>query len=216
MNATAAERLGKTAHDLLRRGSSILLSLRGGYTGLQPPHQGITPGSRTLYQFRLGEAHGHPKLAAVQLAGHQGKLEFARHHADDLVGLAVEQNLLAQDMNVAMEAAAPRLVTQNRQLLAALILLLRKGATHQRRNAEHRKDACGESCGVDLRRGALAGEFIGKGLVTAQAGKGMGVSHVGADPGCCDTGCIGAILYALQDIAERDESGRFGKRQGPQ
>src|SRR5277367_3993807 len=204
MNATAAERLGKAAHDLLRRGSSILLGLHGGHTGLQPPDQVVAPVSCTLYQFGLGEAHGHPKLTAVQLAGHKGKLEFARHHADDLVRLAVEENLLAQDMNVAMETAAPRLVAENCQLLAALILLLSKGAAHQRRNAEHRKDTCGESCGVDLSRGALAGEFIGRGLVTAQAGEGMGVAHVDASPGRRDTGCISAILYAFQDIAERD------------
>ena len=104
----------------------------GSHAGLQPPDHVVAPGSRALDQFSLGEAHGHPKLAAVQLAGNQRKFELARHHADDLVGLAVEQNLLAQDVGIAMEAAVPRLVAEHGHLLAALIFLLGKDAAHQR------------------------------------------------------------------------------------
>ncbi len=33
---------------------------------------------------------GNPYLIAVQLAGHKGKLEIARHDSDDLVGPAVK------------------------------------------------------------------------------------------------------------------------------
>ena len=112
MNATAGERRWKVAHDLLRRVGSIVPGLRRGCAGLQPSDHVEGPASRTLDQFRRGEAHGHPKLAAVQLARNQRKLEFAGHDADNLVRLAVKKNLLAENAGIAMQAAVPCLIAE--------------------------------------------------------------------------------------------------------
>src|SRR6202034_3894982 len=98
MNVAAGERRWKVAHDLLGRVASILLGLSWGHAPLQPSDHIVAPVSRALNQFRLGEAHGHPKFAAVQLARNQRKLEFARHDTDNLVGLAVEKNFSAHNV----------------------------------------------------------------------------------------------------------------------
>jgi hypothetical protein len=95
----------------------ILLRLRGRHTRLEPADHVVAPGTRASGQFVLREAHRHPKLAAVQLAGNQRKLEIAGHDADDLVRFAVEQNLPAQNLLDRREAAAPCLIAEQRHLL---------------------------------------------------------------------------------------------------
>jgi len=150
---TTAERWRKVAHDLLRRADSILLCLRRGDTRLQQPDHVVGPiPGRAVESFSLREAHGDPKLAAVQLTRSQRKFKLTRHHADDLVGLAVEKNLPAQYVDIAIEATSPGLVTEQRHLLTAIVLLLGKGAAHQGRDAEHGKHACCKPRGIDLCR----------------------------------------------------------------
>jgi hypothetical protein len=67
----------------------MLLGLGRGHTGLQQSDHVLCPITRrALESFSLREALGYPKLAAVQLTKKQREVEFAWHHADDLVGLA--------------------------------------------------------------------------------------------------------------------------------
>src|SRR6202789_3869205 len=122
MNMTTAERWRKVAHDILRRTVSILLGLRRGDTGLQQPDHVVGPiPRRALESFSLREAHGDPKLAAVQLTRNQRKFEFARHHANDLQGLALGKNFPARYVDIAIEATSPGLVAEQRPLLTAIV-----------------------------------------------------------------------------------------------
>src|SRR5271156_4600011 len=113
MDAAPGEGWWKIAHDLACRSGSILLRLRGGYPGLQPPHHIEGPTSLTLLELTLREAHGYPQFTAVQLARNQGKLKVPGHDPDDLVRFAVEENLLSNDASLAMETASPHLVTEH-------------------------------------------------------------------------------------------------------
>src|SRR5271163_2107862 len=113
-----------------------------------------------------------------------------------------------------MEAAAPRLVAEDDDLLATVIFLLIKSAAHKWRDTERRENAGREARRVDLRWGTETGEFIIGRSVTAQVGKCMSVTDICANPGSCDTRRIAAIIHAFNSIAECDEPGRVRKWQG--
>ena len=149
--------------------------------GFSRPTSVIAPSSRALDQFRLGEAHRHPKLAAVQLAGNQGKLEFTRHHADDFVRLAVEKNFLAEDVGIAMESASPGLIAEHRHLPLPSSSCWVKARPINGETSKHGKHAGSKPRGIDLCRFTQAGEFIGRWLIAAQARKRMSVAHIGAN-----------------------------------
>ena len=139
MNANARHCRGQRPRSFLRHAFRILLRLLRRDARLQPADHLVVPGSG-LYKIVLGEAHRHPQLAAVELPWDQRKLELPRHHADNLVRFAVQQNGLAEDSRVAVHPAAPHLVADDGHLLPALILLLRKGPSQQRLDTQRGKD----------------------------------------------------------------------------
>src|ERR1700733_14687250 len=114
MNTAARESRWKAAHDLTRCSNRILLRLFGSYARLQTSHQVVAPPCCTSGDFCWCEAHRNPKLSVVQLDGNQREREVSRHYANDFVGFAVEQNLLAENAFIAVEAAMPDAVAENR------------------------------------------------------------------------------------------------------
>ena len=84
------------------------------------------------------------------MAGDEGKLEVARHDADDDVRLAIEQDLLAEDAGFAMEAALPGVIAEDGDLLVLIVLLLREDAAQQWLNGERCEDARRQPRGVHL------------------------------------------------------------------
>ena len=217
MNAAPGERRRKVALDFLGSSRSLLLSLRGGHARFQAAYQVVRPGAGPLNEFILRNAHWNPKFAAVQLPRHQRKFEIARHDANNLVRLAIELNLLANDVGVAMKAAAPGLVAEHGHLHRALIFLLCKAAAHQRRDAQGGKHAGRQARCIDLRGNARAGEFIRSRRISAQAGESMRIADIDLNSRSRDAGSIVAIvIHAFQVVAERDQPAGLGKRQRPQ
>ena len=102
----------------------VLASLFGGDARLEAADHAVAPvGLRAAVELFRAQAHRDPQLAAVEMAGDERKFEIARHDADHDVRLAVEEDLLAEDARVAVEAALPGGVAENGDLLALRILV---------------------------------------------------------------------------------------------
>jgi hypothetical protein len=137
MNAGHERR--KIAHDFGGRLLSIGLRLRGRNAGFETPYHLEPPGANALRKFDLRKTERHPKLGAIELTGEQGKLEIARHDPDYDVRFAVQEQLGAEDLRIAVEAGLPHRVTKDRQLLTFIVFLLREEATEERLYTERRK-----------------------------------------------------------------------------
>ena len=94
--------------------------------------------------------------------GLSGKLEAPGHDADDDIGLPVKQDLCAENVRVAVEAAFPGGVTQHRDQLLLLIFLGGEDAAHERRDAQRGEDGGRHARGVDLGRLADSGELVAR------------------------------------------------------
>ena len=115
---------GIVAHDFLRDALRVALRLGGRDARLQTAHHLVAPVSRRCGGKLLRrEAHGNPQLGAVQLPGVQWEFEIARHHADDEIGLSIQQDLGVQNLGVAMEAGLPGGIAEHHDLLAVLVLV---------------------------------------------------------------------------------------------
>ena len=139
VNAQSAHARGKAVHDLLRRGLHIFNCLRERHARFHAAHHRVIPASGAIHQLALGKAHRNPQLAAIQLPRNQRKFEIARHHANNLVGFAVEHYLGSKYTRIRMEPAVPHLVADHGHLLPALIFLLCEDAAHLGRDAKHLK-----------------------------------------------------------------------------
>ena len=87
----------------------------------------------------------------------QRKFEVPRHDSDDYIGLAIQQDLRAQNLFVAMKALLPDRVAQNRDLLAVLGFVRGEHAAKMRLNGKRRKHAGGQAGGVHLSWLTVAG-----------------------------------------------------------
>src|SRR5690349_24391910 len=115
------------------------------------------------------------------MASIEREFEVPLHHADHHIRLAIQQDLGAQNLRVAMESALPRRITQHHKLLVLLVLLAREGAAEQGLNLKRREDAGTEARSVDMRRLARAGQLKASAAEAAQAIKRMRVASVGAN-----------------------------------
>ena len=80
-----------------------------------------------------GEGDGHPQLFTVGRV-----VELGGHHADDVVGAAVERELASDRRAIAAEPSCPKAVAQHDDLFTPrLILLLREDAAMHGRKVEH-------------------------------------------------------------------------------
>jgi hypothetical protein len=70
----------------------------------------------------------------------QGKLEIARHNADHGVRLAVEKNLISENLHIAVEVRLPHAIAEHRHLLVFFVFPLRERAPQQRSNSQGGKD----------------------------------------------------------------------------
>jgi hypothetical protein len=201
-------------HDLLRHAVGVSLGLCRRHAGLQPPHQREVPaGARFRRELLRQQAHRHPQLRAVQVAGEQRKLEVAWHHTDDHVRLAVEQDFHPQHIGIAVEPALPRLVAQHRYQLLLLVLLLRENAAHQRRHAEHGKHRRRHACGGNLRGLADTRQLKAQAGESAQRRKRARVAPIDHHLGSRHWPGIGmAPVGSGHLIAERHQP--FGMREG--
>ena len=162
--------------------SASCAACREGDAILEAGDHVVSPKAGVLIgKFVRREAHGHPELRLVEVPGLQGKLETARHHADDRVGLAVENDGTAEDVRIAVVAVQPQGITDDCQRLMGVLFLLRKDAAKDGLNAEGGEDTCGEPGGVDFFRSGAAGKLKVGGGVAAKRGERAGCVRVGAD-----------------------------------
>ena len=108
----------------------------------------------------MAQAEGNPKFAAGQMSWLQRKLEIARHDADDNVGLPVQQDLLAENLRIRMEAAFPGCIAQNHKMLVVLFLLRREEATDHGCDSQGGKNTGAESRCIHIDRLHATGQFI--------------------------------------------------------
>ncbi len=93
----------KFAHDLPGDAVSILRGLRESDSILEAGDDVISPKAGVLLGKLIGsKTQRHPELGLIQAARLQRKLEAARHHADDGVRFAVENDGAAQHMWIAV------------------------------------------------------------------------------------------------------------------
>src|SRR5260221_8600736 len=109
------------------------LRLPGSSAGPKAPHHARAPRRRAARRkFLWLQAERKPKLALVHMPRVERKLEIARHHADHGIRLAVEKDRASQYVRIAVEAAAPHVITQHRHLLVFVIFALRERAPQKR------------------------------------------------------------------------------------
>jgi hypothetical protein len=207
----------EVAHHFLGYAIGILLRLGSRDAGLETSDHLEVPVAvtKTGGQLLGGKAHRNPELALVQSARGEGKFEVARHHADDLVWLAVEQELPADHTRVAVEAALPGAVAQHRDLLMLVVLLLREHATENWLNAQGGEDSAGQARTSDLRRLATTGEFIAVLGIRTQRCKAAGIAHVLPYFNAGD-GLDSGEALAFESIIQRDELAGIVEGQRPQ
>ncbi len=126
-NAGRAHGRGEVALNLAVRGLHILQSLGEGHAGSEARQHPVIPASSAVDEIAFGKTDGNPQFAAVELAWDEGKLEGARHHADDFVGCAVEEDLRSGDVRIVVEAAVPHRIADDGDGLVLFVLTLRKG-----------------------------------------------------------------------------------------
>jgi hypothetical protein len=151
----------------------------------------------------------------IETAGDERELEVARHDADDDIRLAVEQDLVAEDAGIAMEAALPHVIADDRDGCVSIVLLLHEDSAHRRRDSERGEDACRHPRGVHHYRLAAAGKLVATSGVASEGTKARRVMQIGAYFGCGDA-CIRDRSFCAQAVADADEARRIVEGQRPQ
>src|SRR5580658_705919 len=106
--------------------------------------------SLLLRSLRPQPTHNCPCVEVARVTSHfqrqpqrrfMGKGEINRHHANHAVCDTVQDDCLAQDLWIRAEPAAPNLVTEQNNAIAAVpFLLWQKRPPHRRVYLEHRKE----------------------------------------------------------------------------
>src|SRR5436853_17906 len=87
------------------------------------------------------EAHRRP-----QLCGAASETKRWRHHADDVIALAVERDCPIQYLRIAAKAPLPQAMTENHhEVVSGLIFFRQKTATEHRLRAQHGQEAIGDA-----------------------------------------------------------------------
>src|ERR1700730_10537278 len=106
------------------------------------------------------QAQWHPELRLVKATGLQGKLEPARHNADDCVGLPIKNDGDSKYVRIAVIPVQPQDITDDRDLLMSIFLLLRKDPAQNRSDVQRRKYSCRKPSGTQGFRGCPARKLI--------------------------------------------------------
>src|SRR5579871_5517303 len=151
------------------------------------------------------------------MAGDQWEFKVSRHDTDDHVGLAIEENLRAENVGIAMKAALPGGIAEDDYLLLLVVFLLGEDAAEEWLNFECGQNSAAHAGCIDDGRIAHAGELIRGSLVAAQAGEAMGVARVVSNVGNSYASfSIAADVGALKDVCYHHESIGVGKWQRTQ
>ena len=204
---------GKIAHDLLRGPVGILRCLGKADDISETADCVVAPGAGILIgKFLRRHAHGYPELRLVEVPRLQRKLETARHHADDRVRFAIENDDRAEDIRIAVITVQPQGIADDSGRLAGILLLCGEDAAEHGCNAECGKDAGGEPAGADLLRSCAAGELVVGGRVPTKGGEGPGCARVGFDL----TGSDPNFQAGSQVISQQNEAVGIPERKRPQ
>src|SRR5437868_15526380 len=131
----------------------------------------------------------------------QGELKTAWHHADDLVGLAIEKNLGTQHISVAVQTLLPHGITNHRDLLLLIVFLLCVVTAHQRLDFERGKHTTRHPSGIYLCRIADSGKFVTCRTNPTHALEAMRVARVIPDVGTGNSSLAGsAHVRALKNV----------------
>jgi hypothetical protein len=142
------------AVEALRQPVHVVLRLRHGDAGFQPPDRGPAVIAAVLADQILGSEVDRREQLARTFA-RDWKYEAARQHADDLPARLVQSNRLADDVGRAAEAALPEAVAEHHDAVAVDLLAGGEGAAQQRRDADRREEVPADLVGARI--GRLAG-----------------------------------------------------------
>src|SRR5271169_758181 len=175
---------------------------------LQAADHVVSPNAGVLVgKFLRRKTHGQPDLRLVEVSGLQRKLKTARHHADDRVGLAVENDETVEDVRIPVVAVLPQGITDRGKRLVRILFPLRKRSAQDGLHAQGWEDTSSEAGGVNFFRKGAPGKLVVGGDVAAQRGKGAGCIRISADL----TGRNGKVRIVPQMISEQNEAFRVAE-----
>ena len=153
-------------------------------------------------KFIRREAQGYPKLCLVKAASLERKLETARHDPDDRVRPAVENDVAADNVGIAVEVVQPQGVTDDGQRLMVVLFLRGEHAAEDGLNTERGENAASQAGSGDFLSGSAARKLKVSADVATKGGKGLGGARVYAD----FTRSHGSPRATSQVISQLDES----------
>ena len=123
-----------------RHRAHVVGRLHDGGTGRE---SAVHPQASVITRFVVGQrCQRHPELSVVR------KLEALRHHADDLVGLAVEEHASAQDGRTGLISNCPEFVAEDHHAgRTRHVIAGGKRASQCRVDPEHREEVPGHRPG---------------------------------------------------------------------
>ena len=138
----------------------------------------------------------------AELTGIEGKLEVARHDADDGVGPSIEIDGCTKNLGIGLKALKPDGVTDEGHGRAFLVFLLGEGAAEQGLHAEHGQQRCRDA--FCFGREALAGaaDFIALRIKARERDEGFVVAGEADHVGCGNTGRFELMFNAFMQANE--------------
>src|SRR5258707_6881102 len=143
-----------------------------------------------------GQAHGHPELCPVEVTGCWGKIKAARHHADDRICLAIEDDRVADDVRIAVITIQPQAVADDCYRFMRVLFLLRESTAEDKRNTERGENTRGEASAIHLFRSCAAGNLVACVDVASGFRETFQGSRIGSDLTSSD-GNAGAISQMI-------------------
>src|ERR1700678_2127430 len=193
--------------------ASIALRQGQRYSRLEASDGAVLEVVRLILLFIGSETHGHPHIAMVQPARVKGKLEAARHDADDGVGTAIEIDGFSNDLRIGLKALAPQGITDQGNGRRVFVLALGEAAAQHRLYAEQGKQRSGDALGFCLKRFACAADFESSLKKAGNLRKGMVVAgeadHIGRRN-------IDGVELVFNALVQADNAVRLIEGQWPQ
>src|SRR5215472_2357872 len=186
----------------------IFRGLSEGDAILQAADHVVGPNAGVLVgKFIRCKTNWYPNLRLVEVSGLQRKFKTTRHHTDDRVGLAVQNDGSVEDVRISVVMIQPQGITDNGNRLVRVVFLLRKDPAEDGLHAEGWEDPCCEPGDVDFFRNGAARKLVVGGNVAPRRGKGAGCSRISADL----AGSKGKVRVVPQMISQQNEAVRVAE-----
>ena len=138
----------------------------------------------------------------------------ARHYADKRIGIAVQQNFLADLRGISSEAAAPQTVTDDGDALASCgAVFFGEIAAERRLDAEHAEVARRDGRAAQMLGARSGGEVVADGGVRGHVLEGLAVVLEALPLARVETHFVGGLFVGLGEL---DDAIRLGKWERPE